>query len=1424
MTNEESVGDGDAKTVSTGNTAQDSIVLEEEIDPNYVPTESEIVEYAKWLGMDLDKDKDLFWVAKEGLMAPLPKNWKPCKTKQTEDIYYFNFSTGESTWDHPCDGYYKRLFEEAKKKKETAMKESSDSNRTQAKADVEKLMGKVEKKKKKRTTDIDSLASSMAKKSAGGGGSASNSLSKAPLAPIGGGGMKLEKKALPGISSSLVEPKRSSSPPRTIVADNLRKSEVSLLTSSFDSSSAGSGLDKNSPRESSVLPGPSIGMTSDKASKSTDSTIFSSSGTKRSKMSSRLAAVVSDSGENQIPTPSKEGIKIGVISPAREREALAAGSASTGALSNAAEAKEDNNNATARSHGAAGDKQVKDSTTTTATVNDRDRDSNTNAASASLDKSPIRQQKQAAEAKSSSLSSSSLLPLSTRDSLEISDMRSRSDAEIAKLTGDLRKAEEALSKKNRQCDRLTDELAEIERSLSREKQNQSMAEQTESALLRQARDAKDQLAGIQARSESLQKENDEYRIKMKELTAAKGNEEAADAADEESTKKTIAGLKEQVEIQEATIKRNEDLQKSMREELSNQSTFYDAKVRSAMKASADATEDLTRLQSKLEKALTESEKSSANVKAQTTKIISDAQNEVVELKKQRSEEQASAEIAKREMEAASESLKVQLASAQLENKASKARESDMDGTVKRLEQLVKSWEADCSDRDKRLSAARARSLELEEEKQKAMLESRKLEARLQAESLNSGEKHSSAQAEAAKLLKDKHDLEDKLNEQREESASLRRRLNEALTATPVAAAAPLYTTTASASDNLETAKELAAAKKKVAELESTVSKVTCERDELTQRVDLLDVQLNLSRTEVEANKVMLVKLQSTRESAMDGFKDEVTKNMSTLEAELSEALKVSASSTSQRDFLQIKVDSLTREIDSQATNYKKLTDEMHRMNKEMMVKDSQVREMEMSVRDTKLNDDMRERAIKSSELEAASLRSTIARQQDEIERLSNALASSRLNQSSSMVPPPVVVQTTAAPTIPPQAAAASASASSMMDMGILMGQQQANAAVLQNRLKEADELISKIHSTMDSTSPRSSSINPNDNANTAVNEVRNPSRVTMEKATKILDTLDAESEGDGDNSLNNSQVLREMLIEFVRNRDPMTPSRSGKSGKMHLDHWSELLSKEIMFVTQARRALRDEKVAIKWEQQLLLSRREIWKNQKHSRSTGSMQILNQQTSQLNEAVERVRKTTVWINSREDKLQKLQALLRQAKTGDSSVRTQLEVLTKELDLDTLNIGLVHPFAASSLSAQHVAQFRSDDVDVDAMPQHLAGDGVRTAPSSTYFPQEMRAESNTYIDAQENKRPQASRTNSRSLSEFSQPARKPVASNYTGMNMVAQARADGESAYGAHANWLDSIRGQIDGFSHHKVLDDNARTTGTVDIGAGGVYEL
>ncbi len=48
------VASGPSHAPSTGGAAHggDSIILEEEIDPNYEPTEEEVMEYAKWLGKE----------------------------------------------------------------------------------------------------------------------------------------------------------------------------------------------------------------------------------------------------------------------------------------------------------------------------------------------------------------------------------------------------------------------------------------------------------------------------------------------------------------------------------------------------------------------------------------------------------------------------------------------------------------------------------------------------------------------------------------------------------------------------------------------------------------------------------------------------------------------------------------------------------------------------------------------------------------------------------------------------------------------------------------------------------------------------------------------------------------------------------------------------------------------------------------------------------------------------------------------------------------------------------------------------------------------------------------------------------------------------------------------------------------------------
>lgn len=64
-------------TSGTSSRAVDSVILEEEIDPDYVPDDKEVREYAKWLGIDLEVDGELIWIAREGLMVHVNMNKLP---------------------------------------------------------------------------------------------------------------------------------------------------------------------------------------------------------------------------------------------------------------------------------------------------------------------------------------------------------------------------------------------------------------------------------------------------------------------------------------------------------------------------------------------------------------------------------------------------------------------------------------------------------------------------------------------------------------------------------------------------------------------------------------------------------------------------------------------------------------------------------------------------------------------------------------------------------------------------------------------------------------------------------------------------------------------------------------------------------------------------------------------------------------------------------------------------------------------------------------------------------------------------------------------------------------------------------------------------------------------------------------------------
>lgn len=75
-----------------------------------------IEEHAKYLGMDLIVDKEFIWIAQQSLLAPLPPDWEQFESPDGT-FYYFHQPSNKSTWIHPHDDHYRKMFQTEKKYK-----------------------------------------------------------------------------------------------------------------------------------------------------------------------------------------------------------------------------------------------------------------------------------------------------------------------------------------------------------------------------------------------------------------------------------------------------------------------------------------------------------------------------------------------------------------------------------------------------------------------------------------------------------------------------------------------------------------------------------------------------------------------------------------------------------------------------------------------------------------------------------------------------------------------------------------------------------------------------------------------------------------------------------------------------------------------------------------------------------------------------------------------------------------------------------------------------------------------------------------------------------------------------------------------------------------------------------------------------------
>lgn len=92
----------------------DELTLMELMDP--IERAADVKEMAEYMGIDVEKEMHLVWVAKLAVIESLPEGWEETQAADGR-VLYFNQSEGSSTEEHPLDEYFKELLERERSKR-----------------------------------------------------------------------------------------------------------------------------------------------------------------------------------------------------------------------------------------------------------------------------------------------------------------------------------------------------------------------------------------------------------------------------------------------------------------------------------------------------------------------------------------------------------------------------------------------------------------------------------------------------------------------------------------------------------------------------------------------------------------------------------------------------------------------------------------------------------------------------------------------------------------------------------------------------------------------------------------------------------------------------------------------------------------------------------------------------------------------------------------------------------------------------------------------------------------------------------------------------------------------------------------------------------------------------------------------------------
>ena len=109
---------------------------------------------------DLEEDKSLMWIARQGLMEPVPEPWQALKDSN-DNIIYINATTKEKTHQHPCDELYRQLFEKEKRalmQKIQRMMNQNDSKYASNNSGIEPIDMEEESKQNESAIERDDIS------------------------------------------------------------------------------------------------------------------------------------------------------------------------------------------------------------------------------------------------------------------------------------------------------------------------------------------------------------------------------------------------------------------------------------------------------------------------------------------------------------------------------------------------------------------------------------------------------------------------------------------------------------------------------------------------------------------------------------------------------------------------------------------------------------------------------------------------------------------------------------------------------------------------------------------------------------------------------------------------------------------------------------------------------------------------------------------------------------------------------------------------------------------------------------------------------------------------------------------------------------------------------------------------------------------